>query len=112
MDRVTEGDGTMELPFEDSKKRHGVDTRRLAEKTCRDRQTQEAVGDGASERAVLGRRVIDMERIKVTCETSEQHDIGFRQRSARALPLIAHSEIVEAQNCYTVAGHVRGAGTY
>ena len=51
MDRITEDDGTMELPLEDRQECDGVEAGCLAHQAGGDRQAEQPMGDGPAERA-------------------------------------------------------------
>ena len=88
MDRVTEDDGTVKLPFENGQKCEGVDTRCLAHQAGGNGQTKQSVGHGPAEGVALGRRMINMQRIEVARQAGEENNIGFRDGSPWALPLV------------------------
>jgi hypothetical protein len=50
---------------------------------------------GPPEGIALGGRMIDMKRIEITRQSSEEDDIGFRHGPSWALPLITDHEIIE-----------------
>ena len=66
--------------------------------TCKasgDGETKQAVGDRSAKGVADLRRMIYVERVEITRKTREPHYIRFGHRPARALPLVAHHEIVK-----------------
>ena len=100
----------MKLPLEDGEKCEGVDPRCLAHQTGGDRQTEQPMSHRPAEWVVLGRRMIDMERIEISRESGEQDDIRFGHGSSRALPLIADDED-HRMTRLTTSGASRAAGS-
>jgi hypothetical protein len=85
----------MKFPFEDAQKRECVDSRRLAHEAGCNGQTEQSMRHRPAEGVVLGGRMIDMKGIKISRQSGEEDNIGFRDGSSRALPLIPDYEIIE-----------------
>jgi len=98
MDRIAEDDGTMKFPFEDRHECQGVNARSLAHQSRGNGQAEETVCDGPSEGVAPGGRMVDMQRIEVSRQAGEEHDIGFRHCSSWALPFITDDEIIKRAN--------------
>ena len=60
-----------------------------------DGQTEETVGDGAAEGVADLRRMVDVERIEISRETCEVHDVRFRHCPSWTFPFVADDEIIE-----------------
>jgi len=95
MDRITENDWAVKLPFQNGQECESVDARSLTHQSGCDGQTKQSVSHRPPEGAVQSGRMIDMERIEVSRQTGEDDDIGLRYGPTWALPLIADHEIVE-----------------
>jgi hypothetical protein len=95
MNRITEDDWPMKLPFEDCQESEGVDARSLAHQTGGDGQAEQPMSHGPAERIILSRRVIDMQWVIISRETGEEDDVRFGNGASRALPLVADREIIK-----------------
>jgi hypothetical protein len=95
VDRVAEGDWSVEFPFEDCQERQGVDARRLAHEAGGDGQTKQSVSHGPAEGIASGGRMIDMKGVKIARQSGEEDNIGFRHGPSWTLPLITDHEIIE-----------------
>ena len=95
VDRITENDRAMKLPFEDGQKRESIDARCLAHQSGGDGQTEQSVSHGLAEGVALRGRMIDMQRIEVSGKAREEDDIRFRDGPSRAFPLITDDKIIE-----------------
>ncbi len=95
MDRITEDDWAMKLPFENGQKCERVDAGRVADQPGGNRQAQQAMGDRSSERAVPSGGLIDVQWVEVSGQTGEKDDIGFRDGPSRTLPLITNGQVVK-----------------
>ena len=95
VNRITEKDWPVKLPFENRQKREGVDAWRLAHQAGGNGQTKQPMSHGPAEGIALGGRMIDMERIKISRQTGEENDVGFRHGPSWAFPLITDHEIIK-----------------
>ena len=63
------------------------------------------MGDRPTERRFLREFVVDVERIVISRKPREEDDIGLRDRSSEAFPLITNREVVEAKDRQNFLGH-------
>ena len=96
-DGVAKEDRVMESPFEDAEKGEGLHTRRLAHQARADGHSEQTVSDRLAEWTAPGSLEIHVNGVEVAREPSEESDIRRGNGSARALPLVAHNQIVEQQ---------------
>jgi len=95
VDRISENDWPMKLPFEDGQKCEGIDARCLAYQPGGDGQAKQSMSHRPAEGIALRGRMIDMQRVIISRQTGEENDIGFRHGPSWALPFVSDREIIE-----------------
>ena len=95
--RVTEKHRLDEFPFSNGCKRDRLHTRAIAAQSSHPGNSQKTVSDRLSEVRRLRVLVIDMQRIEVSGERREIHDVGFGNRSAGTGPSLPQFDILVVQ---------------